>query len=452
MLRFTAALWLIVAFSVVASPATAEMRQYSPSSESQIQKRDSSTGASSFAGLSINPLTLEAAIILSINNNPLLSAARYRINSHRAVVRQAKLLPNPELSFDAENFGGEGQLEGGGLGEFTIGLSQLVELGGKRTKRTLVANAELELAISSGNIRKQDVLRSTSSRFYQILADQQRLTVSDSLFVIAQRFYDSVRERRVAGKVSALEERRANLQLTSARIQRATALQSLSSSWIDLRSLWGAYQDSSTVAVGELEDVMSAPPIDLMIQRLEQHPDIVSSRNNVALQRSNFVLEKAQAIPDPTISIGGRRIRELGATGPTASVSIPLSLFNRNQGSVKSADFEISVAEALLQAKQAELMAHLYYLHSEVDAARAQVLALGNQALVDAMENMNATVAGYKDGKFDLLTVLDAQRVLLNISTQHIDALERYHLSRIELESLISATFTTLISGEADNE
>lgn len=452
MLRLSATMWLFVALLVVATPATAEMWQLSPSSETQSQKRNSSTGASSSVSLLAIPLTLETAITLSINNNPLLSASRYRVNSRRAVVSQAKLLPNPELSFDAENFGGEGQLQGGGLGEYTIGLSQLVELGGKRAKRTQVAKAELELVVSSGDIQRQDVLRSTSNRFYRILADQQRLSVSENLFEIAQQFYTSVRERRVAGKVSALEERRANLQLTSTRIQRAAALQSLASSWIELRSLWGTYRDSSTVAVGELDDVMSAPPIEMMIQRLEQHPDIVNARNNVALQRSISVLEKAQAVPDPTISIGGRRIRELGATGATASVSIPLSLFNRNQGSIESASHEISVAEAILEATQTELYAHLHYLYSEVESAREEVLTLGDQALVDAVENMNATVAGYKDGKFDLLTVLDAQRVLLNISNQHIDALERYHQSRIELESLISTTFSTLISGEADNE
>ena len=450
--RLHAIIWLVVASSSIGTSATAGTQHYSSESDTAYERPNILVQASRSDRQPQVPLTLETAIDLSLNHNPLLAASGYQIKAQHAAARQANLLLNPELSFDVENLGGNGSLSGGELQEFTVGFSQLIELGGKRSKRVRVATAELESVRSANESRRQDVIRATSLRFFRILANQERLLVSDSLLATANQFFESVRARRMAGKVSTLVERRANLQLTTAQIQRADAAKNLSISWNDLRALWGGFQDSSTVAIGEMEQVMRVPLIESLALRLEQHSEVIRSRSLVEVQRAVVALERSRAIPDPTVTIGARRIRELGSTGAVASVSIPLGLFNRNQGSIESAHHEVAVAEAMLKATQTDLYAQLHNLYAEVVAARNEALILDQRALVDAMENMNATVAGYTDGKFDLLTVLDAQRVLLSISTRHIDALERFHHSRIELERLISVSFSNLASVEADHE
>lgn len=450
MQRLYAILWLVAASISFGTIATAQAQHYASEADSSNERLSTSTSQSS--GQTHVLLTLQTAIDLSIKHNPRLAAAEFKSEAQQASVRQANLFPNPELSLDAENFGGSGSLSDGEFREFTLGISQLVELGGKRSKRNQVASAELEALLSSEESRKQDVIKATSVRFFRILANQERLLVSDSLLATANQFFESVQERRIAGKVSALVERRAKLQLTTAQLQRADAVKNLLISWNDLRSMWGGFPDSSTVAVGEFEQVVTVPSIESLTQRLDYHSEVVRSRNIVDLQHAVVALERSLAIPDPTVGFGARRIRELGETGAVASVSIPISLFNRNQGSIESARHEILVAEQMLRATQTDLFAQLQNLYADVMAARNEALVLDQRALVDALENMNATVAGYTDGKFDLLTVLDAQRVLLNISTRHIDALERFHLSRIELERLISVSFSNLSSEEADHE
>jgi cobalt-zinc-cadmium efflux system outer membrane protein len=98
------------------------------------------------------------------------------------------------------------------------------------------------------------------------------------------------------------------------------------------------------------------------------------------------------------------------------------------------------------------LQTKLKNLHAEVLSAKSEATLFGKGVVIDAMTNMVATVAGYESGKFDLLTVLDAQRVLFEISNHYVDALERYHLSRINVEHLIVASFSSLNEGGSDNE
>ena len=136
----------------------------------------------------------------------------------------------------------------------------------------------------------------------------------------------------------------------------------------------------------------------------------------------------------------------------TASLSLPLPLFNRNRGAIEEALYESEAATALAHATLVGLQTKLKNLHAEVLSAKSEATLFGKGVVVDAMTNMVATVAGYESGKFDLLTVLDAQRVLFEISNHYVDALERYHISRINVEHLIAATFSSMIEGGSDNE
>src|SRR5262245_33257394 len=99
-------------------------------------------GALALDGGSLNPegeLTLARAIEAALLNNPDLHASAYELSAAQARIVQAGLRPNPELGVELENFAGSGALQGVDALETTLSLSQVVELGGKRTLRRSVA-------------------------------------------------------------------------------------------------------------------------------------------------------------------------------------------------------------------------------------------------------------------------------------------------------------------------
>src|SRR4029434_6083519 len=90
-------------------------------------------------------LTLAQAQALALLQHPKLAAFGWEVRAGEARTLQASLPPNPEWGVEVENFAGSGALRGFQSAEITIFLSQLIELAGKRPKRTRVAGMERAL-------------------------------------------------------------------------------------------------------------------------------------------------------------------------------------------------------------------------------------------------------------------------------------------------------------------
>ncbi len=102
-------------------------------------------------------ITLRQALALALMHNPELKAFSWDVRVSEARQLQASLWPNPELEVEVEEVGGQGQRSGFDAAETTIQLSQLIELGDKRNKRTKLASMEKELAGWDYEARRLDV-------------------------------------------------------------------------------------------------------------------------------------------------------------------------------------------------------------------------------------------------------------------------------------------------------
>ncbi len=93
-------------------------------------------------GVSSPSVSLHDAIKTALQNSPFYAAAIDRSEAMKAVTSKAGALPNPEVSFEMENFSGSGPYSGTENAELTYGVSQLVELPGKRSGRVNAARGE----------------------------------------------------------------------------------------------------------------------------------------------------------------------------------------------------------------------------------------------------------------------------------------------------------------------
>lgn len=391
-----------------------------------------------------DPLTLGEALAQALLHNPDLRAFAWEVRAREARTLQAGLLPNPEFRADIENFNGTGSLGRLDAAEVTFGLSHLIELGGDRLRRKQVAAGERNLAGWDYETVRLDVLTETAQAFAAVLAAQERVRIADSLQLHAEQFYETVAARVDAGKVSSLEERRASVVLASARIATTRANSDLLRKRTRLAAAWGRSEPAFGLAVGTLSISDRLPSYAEVSRLIERNPDIARWRDEMALLRADVALEKAARIPDPVLGLGARRLRDLGANAFTAGLSIPLPLFNRNQGALREAEYRVQAAEALRVGAEVAARSMLADAYQRLAMADAEVEALRDAVLPAASESFTATQEGYREGKFDLLTVLDVQRTFFEAMNQYIDALEAYQFSLADVERMIGTPLSEL--------
>ena len=110
-------------------------------------------------------ITLRQSLALALMHNPELKAFSWDVRASQARQLQASLWPNPALEVEVEEVGGTGQRSGFDAAETTIQLSQLIELGDKRSKRTRLASLEKELAGSDYEDKRLDVFTEVAISF-----------------------------------------------------------------------------------------------------------------------------------------------------------------------------------------------------------------------------------------------------------------------------------------------
>lgn len=389
-------------------------------------------------------LALSEALSQALLHNPDLRAFAWEVRAREAHTLQAGLLPNPEITTDLENFNGTDPFGRLDAAEVTVGLGHLVELGGDRIRRQQIAAKERDLAGWDYETVRLDVLTETTQAFAALLAAQERVGIADSLRIHAEQFYETVEARVAAGKVSSLEERRASIVLASARIATERSESDLLRARARLAATWGSSAPAFGRAVGALSGVEAVPRYEAVVRLIERNPDVARWGDEMALRRADVALEKATRIPDPVLGVGARRLRDLGANALTAGVSIPLPLFNRNQGAIREAEYRVQVAEALRVGAEVEARRMLADAYQRLTIAGAEVQTLREEVLPAARESFTATQEGYREGKFDLLTVLDVQRTFFEATNQYIDALEAYHWARADVERMIGTPLSEL--------
>jgi cobalt-zinc-cadmium efflux system outer membrane protein len=388
-------------------------------------------------------LTLRQALALALLHNPELAAFSWEVRVKEAEALQAGLLPNPEMGIEMENLAGSGEFSGTESAETTVTLSQLIELGGKRGKRRAASALEADLAGWDFETRRLDVLTATAKAFVAGLAAQERLAQADELAGLAERFFRTVSERVEAGKVSPVEQTRAQVPLAAARVAQDRARLALEAARKELAALWGEETAGFERAVGSLERIAPVPPEEELASLLDQNPDVARWETEEKQRRARLDLERANAIPDLTLFAGGRNLQESGDNAFVAGLSIPLPFFDRNQGGVAAARAARSKARQASRAARNQAVASLAASYRDLSAAFTEARALREQILPAAEQSFEAASFGYREGKFGFLEVLDAQRTLFEVRGQYIEALAAYHQARVEVERLTGAPLET---------
>ncbi len=191
-------------------------------------------------------LTLKQAMNLAIDANPDLAIARRELDAVAATRVQASVFRNPEISVDVEDTRASSR-------QTTYWLGQPLELGGKRGARIESAERARDVASAELDMRFAGVRAAVIQSFYEVLSAQERLRLAQSSMDLANRGLDVASRRVTAGKVSPVEETRARVAASGARIELNQATADLGNARKRLASLWGNPSPRFTEAAGQLE-------------------------------------------------------------------------------------------------------------------------------------------------------------------------------------------------------
>ncbi|MCC6787817.1 MAG: TolC family protein [Hyphomonadaceae bacterium] len=380
------------------------------------------------------PLTMESAIERALQSDPGVGAAGAGVEAAQGSARQARARPNPTLDAEVENFNGRGDLRGFSGAETTFSLSQEVEFGGRRGARIRLADRELHGAELDRILRGLDLARDVQTAYYDALAAQELVTIAEERLATAEALSASVARRVAAARDPLMAGARAEAGLSEARIALTRARAEAATARARLASYFGGDDGFSLIAA------------DFALPRARDHehealgdtsPDI--ARLAAERDRSGAALsvERSLSWQNPTLSLGYRRFEDRDGEGAlVAGVSIPLGVFDRNQGSVARARAEQRRAELELEAGRRALSREYAALERAIATDAAAVQSTEENVIPQAERALSLAQEGYDRGAFSYLDVLDAQRALSDARQARVEALQSFHNNEAALDRL----------------
>ena len=387
----------------------------------------------SAAAAAAEPLSLAKAIELALEGNPEVAAAKRQWEATEGQVLQGRSRPNPELAYSLEDTRSKTRTQ-------SWQLNLPVELGGKRAARTKAAEKTREQAQAQLAELQATVRANVAAAYFDVLTAQERLVLARDSAALAKSSTDTVSKRVAAGKVSPVEESKARVAEAGVRVELAQAASEQRNALSRLFALLGRIDAPYTVLEGKAENLPSVPSLADLQPLISSAPGVVLARIEVDRRKALTALEQSKRVPDVTVSVGMQRSNETQRNVLLFGVSVPLPVFDRNQG---------NLLEALKLEDKArdELQAATVRLHSEVAQARerlstitAEVQSLQQEVLPGAKSAYDAATIGFENGKFNFLEVLDAQRTYFTAKSQYLKALGEAHRAAADIDRLLGAS------------
>lgn len=378
-------------------------------------------------------ITLQNALARAQRKSPGILAAHARDQAAAAGVEQAGVLPNPEISIEADNIMGSGPYDGFSGSEFTYGLSQTMEMPGKRGGRVAVAGAQRTQSHFAQDATHLDLIRDITLAYAAIAAAEDDVVILEDDSRRAGDVYESVRAKVDAGKEPPIQQTKAKVAQASANIALDRARRDLLTKRGALSALMG--EDSSAFAI----DKNSLPPIatpdllDTYRQHMRENADIKSMQSMVSEAHAALSLERANAVPDPTFNISVRDFRDDNEQALVAGVSFPIPVFNTNRANIRRAGHALNAAMMDERGAQLSLDSLVRQVYGDFTSAYNETIALENDVIPGAEDAFRIAREGYDAGKFEYLDVLDAQRTLFDARRQLVASTHDYHRQRAML-------------------
>lgn len=413
-----------------------------------------SASAKSEATPGATKVTLDRAIEIALERNHNLRATRTTIKQSQADEVTAGLRPNPVLS------GSWGNLplaprppEGYGANirdssQVDVGLSYEFELG-RRGRRIQAAKAATAVTRSQVAKSELDVTFGVASQFINVQLAESNVELAQENLKNFQQAVDVAEARYKSGGVSENDYLKIKLQLLQFQTDLEQAQLVKSQELSDLRQLLG-YESvpSDYDVVGAFEyKPLAVTRENLQVQALRTRPDLRAALQSVTAANAAHALAKANGVPNVTVS--GDWVFSGGIHTAVVGASVPLPVFDRNQGEVSKTLAATSQAQEQYKELLGQVMTDVKHAFDTLQTSDRVVRYFQSGYVDAAKKSREISDYSYRRGMATILDFLDAERSYRATELAYREAIAAYLLA---LEEIRQAVGTRSLPGSPSIE
>ncbi|MDB5340744.1 MAG: czcC 2 [Planctomycetaceae bacterium] len=380
-----------------------------------------------------NGWTLEAVQSLALSNNPTLVQAAAAADMARGVRQQVGLYPNPQLGYLRKDSSGSGNARTGGAF-----FGQEIVTAGKIRKAQNAEAWEVERSNWNYQAQCQRVENDIHLRFLDVLAAQDMVQISGSLSQLVERGLHATERLFEAKQVPKSDVLQARIQYRTIQLAARDAEARYRASWKQLMSIAGTPATPLARVIGDLGQELPVLDFDEHYQDLlANSPLVQAARARAQHWQATYVLERANAKPNLNLQLVAERDPVDKFSSLSTLISMPIPVYNRNQGNIYRAAAETRESAAEIQRTELALHDQLADAFRRYEIAKATVETMQNEILPDAEESVQLSLTAYRASEVGILSVLSAQKTLVESRLSRIEALAEGQKTRVEIEGLL---------------
>jgi cobalt-zinc-cadmium efflux system outer membrane protein len=380
-------------------------------------------------------MTLTQLEEMAVRCNPTLAQAAARVQAAHGQYVQTGLYPNPVVGYQASEIGDEGRAgqQGGFIGQ------EVVTAGKLRLNRD-IASQEIRQAEYACQTQRFRVLTDVRQAFYDVLVAQRALELTDQLVRIGEEGIKSSEALMKAKEVARVDVLQSRIEADSAKILLEKARNRHAAAWRNLTAVVGDPMMQPTPLAGNLLDDMAQLRWEDTLNRLlAESPQLAGAQAGVARAQAALSRECAGRYPNVDLQASMQYDNATQDSIAGLQVGIPLPIFNRNQGSIRRAQADLTAAQQEVTRVQLALQQRLAVVFEQYATARQQVEKYNRDILPNAGESLKLVSSGYRQGEFGYLVLLTSQRTFFQTNLAYLDALRDLRAAGTAIEGNLLA-------------
>ena len=360
-----------------------------------------------------------------------------------AATAAAVLLPtNPELSIAAGP-----RVSGSVTGvDVEASLLQELEIGGQRGARMRAAeqqSAATEAEIQAARFLVHSELRSA---FYRAIVERERVQLAQRVVQFQREVLRSLERQVAAGDVGALGLRLGQAEVAQATQELIAQEQAALAARLRIAQVVGWSSPQPPEPDGALPPLREPPDVSQLTAAAREQPNLRAAEARVREARARVDVAERDAWPRPAVGVAYRREGDRAVEGNydifMGAVSVPLPLFQTNQGARARARAEASIADTELAVQRDRLGARIAEAHGELTAAARRAAAYGAEIVPRFEENLSMLRRAFELGEIDILALSAGRERFLRIESAALTARLEYVSALGTLERVVGRDLT----------
>ncbi|GIW97810.1 MAG: divalent cation transporter [Pirellulaceae bacterium] len=372
---------------------------------------------------------------LALQHNPAYCEAVARYQALQGQWIQVGLPPNPILGYSGQQLGSSGQAEQQG-----VYVEQEIITGKKLQLNRQILGWQVQRARSEMEQVRQQILTDVQTAYIQVLIAQNRRHLAQTLVDLTRQSLLQAEALYAAKEVSQADPLRAQIAVSQAQVVLQNAVNQHLAAWRRLAAVTGQADLPLSDVTGDFHPDDYALEWETELARLQQQsPEIAAAIAELEAARWAVRRAHAQVIPDINVQGIVQDDRATGSSNGNLQVTLPIPIWNRNQGGIRQARATATAAQRRVDRLLLDLQARLADEFQSYQNARNEVEQYGKEGgiLSQSQRSVELLRQAYQAGEVSLIDLLSAQQQYLQNSLDYLDAAARMASSAIRIRGLL---------------